>query len=187
MNIIRKENVLNVYNQASEEQRVVLENVFGKDMFYPKDIKERVKTFEDAVTILGDKHPLVAQFRMIDISFRETDNTLHLFAYTRLAIIAEALNEGWKPKFDDNEVRYYPWFYVYTKDEYERLDEDEKKSFCEHNNSYIIGDGFCAYAYSVSSHVNLYHSSRLAFRTQELSEYCGKQFIDIWSNYLFTK
>lgn len=45
MNIIRKENILNAYNQATEEQKVLLENIFGKDMFHPKNIKERVKTF----------------------------------------------------------------------------------------------------------------------------------------------
>nr|CAI9750678.1 hypothetical protein GPVRGNEL_GPVRGNEL_CDS_0038 [Caudoviricetes sp.] len=34
----------------------------------------------------------------------------HLFAYARLVIIAEALNKGWKPKFDGDENRYYPYF-----------------------------------------------------------------------------
>lgn len=27
--------------------------------------------------------------------------------------------------------------------------------------------------------------SRLAFKTRELAEYCGKQFMDIWCDYLF--
>lgn len=180
---IQKENVLNVYNQASEEQKVLLENIFGKDMFHPKDIKERVKTFDDAVAILGNDNQAVIDYYAI----AEKTCTKDILAFAKLRVIAEALNEGWKPKFDDNEVRYYPYFYVYTKNEYERLNKDEKKSFHEHNNSYIIGDIFYAYAYSIPSHINLYYSSRLAFRTQELAEYCGKQFIDIWSDYLFIK
>ena len=40
---IQKENILNAYNQASGEQKSLLENLFGKDMFQPQDIKERVK------------------------------------------------------------------------------------------------------------------------------------------------
>ena len=37
---IQKENVLNAYKHASEEQKVLLENMFGKDMFQPKNIME---------------------------------------------------------------------------------------------------------------------------------------------------
>ena len=40
---IQKENVLNAYKQASEDQKALLENMFGKDVFNPKDIIERVK------------------------------------------------------------------------------------------------------------------------------------------------
>ena len=45
---IKRENVLTAYEHASEEQKALLENMFGKDMFKPKNIMERVKTFEDA-------------------------------------------------------------------------------------------------------------------------------------------
>lgn len=45
---IQRENVLNAYRKASEEQKALLENMFGKEMFQPKNIMERVKTFEDA-------------------------------------------------------------------------------------------------------------------------------------------
>lgn len=155
----------------------------------PKDIKERVKTFEDAVAILGDEHPLVAQFRVIENSFEEADNNLHLFAYARLVIIAEALNEGWKPAFDKDEWRHYPWFYIYTKKEYEELDEDDKKS------CYVpLRLNNHASAYSGLVFTNAIHAGsnscahigvRLAFKTKELAEYCGKQFIDIWEKFLF--
>lgn len=123
---ISAENALAAYNNTDANGRELLEHLFGKEIF-TQDIKDKVKTFEDAVAILGDEHPLVAQFRVIESSFKEADNNLHLFAYARLVIIAEALNEGWKPKFDGDECRYYPWFYIYTKKEYEELDEDEKK------------------------------------------------------------
>ena len=185
---ISAENALAAYNNTDANGRELLEHLFGKEIF-AQDIKDKVKTFEDAVAILGDEHPLVAQFRVIESSFKEADNNLHLFAYARLVIIAEALNEGWKPKFDGDECRYYPWFYIYTKAEYEELDEDEKKE-CRvvgrsGNVAVASGGVVCANAFSASSVSSTGFGSRLAFKTRELAEYCGKQFIDIWEKFLF--
>lgn len=185
---ISAENALAAYNNTDANGRELLEHLFGKEIF-AQDIKDKVKTFEDAVAILGDEHPLVAQFRVIESSFKEADNNLHLFAYARLVIIAEALNEGWKPKFDGDECRYYPWFYIYTKAEYEELDEDEKKE-CRvvgrsNYNALANGGVVYAYAFYASSYSYSHFGSRLAFKTRELAEYCGKQFIDIWEKFLF--
>lgn len=185
---ISAENALAAYNNTDANGRELLEHLFGKEIF-AQDIKDKVKTFDDAVAILGDEHPLVAQFRLIESSFKEADNNLHLFAYARLVIIAEALNEGWMSKFDGDECRYYPWFYIYTKKEYEELDEDEKKE-CRvvgrsGNGAYAVGVVVCAYAFYASSYSYTFIGSRLAFKTRELAEYCGKQFIDIWEKFLF--
>ena len=186
---ISAENALAAYNNTDANGKELLEHLFGKELF-AQDIKDKVKTFEDAVAILGDEHPLVAQFRVIESSFKEADNNLHLFAYARLVIIAEALNEGWKPKFDGDECRYYPWFYIYTKKEYEELDEDEKKD-CRvvgrsNGNAYAGGGVVYASASYASSVSVADYGSRLAFKTRELAEYCGKQFIDIWERFLFS-
>jgi len=43
----------------------------------------------------------------------------------------------------------------------------------------------CANAFSASSVSSTGFGSRLAFKTRELAEYCGKQFIDIWEKFLF--
>lgn len=182
---INKENILNAYNQASGEQKALLENMFGKDMFQPKDIKERVKTFDDAVEILGNDNQAVIDYYAI----ADKTCTEDILAFAKLRVIAEALNEGWKPKFDGDECRYYPWFYIYTKEEYEKLDEDEKKE-CRvvgrsDSNSGAGGGLVYAYASHASSLSYSYSGSRLAFKTRELGEYCGKQFIDIWEKFLF--
>ncbi len=183
------EKALATYNNADANVRELLEHLFGKEPFAPKDIRERVKTFEDAIKVIGDKNPFVAQFKAMEASFKEAGNNLHLFAYARLVIIAEALNEGWRPKFDGDECRYYPWFYIYTKDEYENLDEDEKKC-CRvvgrsGGSASAYGGVAYAFAYYASSFSVAGSGSRLAFRTRELAEYCGTQFIDIWEKYLF--
>lgn len=182
---INKENILNAYNQASGEQKALLENMFGKDMFQSQDIKERVKTFDDAVVILGNDNQAVIDYYAI----ADKTCTEDILAFAKLRVIAEALNEGWKPKFDGDECRYYPWFYIYTKEEYEKLDEDEKKE-CRvvgrsNNNSNANGGLVYAYAGNASSNSSSSSGSRLAFKTRELGEYCGKQFIDIWEKFLF--
>lgn len=182
---ISKENILNAYNQASGEQRALLENMFGKDMFHPQDIKERVKTFDDAVAILGNDNQAVIDYYAI----ADKTCTEDILAFAKLRVIAEALNEGWKPKFDSDECRYYPWFYIYTKEEYEKLDEDEKKA-CRivgrsSSSSFAFGDVACALEIIAPSYSYSYNDSRLAFKTRELGEYCGKQFIEIWADFLF--
>ena len=184
---IQKENVLNAYKQASKEQKALLENMFGKDVFNPKDIIERVKTFEDACEVLGEDHQYVKAYReWMRISYADCKD---ITAYLKLRIICAALNDGWKPTNSDGECRYYPWFYIYTKKEYEKLNKDEKKK-CR-----VVGrQSYDAYAlgFVVFSSVNIstsysysYHGSPIVFKTRELAEYCEKQFIDIWSDYLF--
>lgn len=146
----------------------------------PKDIMERIKTFEDALNELGRNHPLVCQYNNID------DVDFDLSAYLKLRIIVAALNEGWTPKFTEDEYRYYPYFYLYTKDEVERMNEDEKKDLVAFggyaNDGSLCGLGFVntnnAFSFSAA-----HYGSRLALKTRELAEYCGKQFKELWFDY----
>ena len=184
---IQREKLLNAYQQATEEQKKLLENMFGKDVFQPKNIIERVKTFEDAYNELGEEHSYVQEYRGVaNVNF---DFTQDIIAYLKIRIICEALNEGWKPTFSDGECRYYPWFYIYNQNEYEKLNKDEKKK-CR----VVSRSSYDAYAFGgvVFSSLNIstsysysYHGSQIVFKTRELAEYCEKQFIDIWADYLF--
>lgn len=146
----------------------------------PKDIMERIKTFEDALNELGRNHPFVCQYNNID------DVDSDLSAYLQLRIIVAALNEGWTPKFTEDEFRYYPYFYLYTKDEVERMDEDEKKNLVAFGgyayNGTLCGLGYVnSYNAFTSSSANC--GSRLALKTRELAEYCGKQFKELWFDF----
>lgn len=184
---IAKETILNAYNQASAEQKELLENIFGKDTFPQQDIKERVKTFEDAVLVLGADNKAVLDYYAA-VNAGLSNDTI---AFAKLKVIVEALNEGWKPEFTTEERRYYPWCNIYSKDECDNLPE-EKKEECHiispnHPISYIYAGPVYAHAYSIlSDSCTGYSSSKLAFKTQELAEYCGNQFIDIWIDFLFT-
>lgn len=191
---ISAENALKAYNNTDANGRELLEHLFGKELFEPKNIMERVKTYEDACTVL-DLSPILAlddlcicsQHQDGHFSFRGgLDVTAK--AYLKLCIIAAALNEGWQPKFTEDEYRWYPYFYLYTKEQYDRLDEDEKKDCRVVGRAYSIafvnGGVVCAIASNSWSFSYASYGSRLAFKSEELAEYCGKQFIDIWMEYL---
>ena len=184
---IQKENVMNAYKQATEEQKALLESMFGKEMFQPKNIMERVKTFEDACEVLGEDHQYVKAYReWMRIYYAECKDVT---AYLKLRIICAALNEGWKPTFSDGECRCYPWFEIYNKNECEKLNKDEKKKCHVISRSSYDAYAFCGIVFSSlnisTSYSYSYHGSQIVFKTRELAEYCEKQFIDIWSDYLF--
>ena len=184
---IKKEYVLNAYKHASEEQKSLLENMFGKEMFQPKNIMERVKTFEDACEVLGEDHQYVKAYReWMRIYYAECKDVT---AYLKLRIICAALNEGWKPTFSDGECRCYPWFDIYDKNECEKLNKDEKKKCHVISRSSYDAYAFCGVVFSSlnisTSYSYSYHGYQIVFKTRELAEYCEKQFIDIWEDYLF--
>ena len=107
-----------------------------------------------------------------------------------LRIITAALNEGWEPQFTEGEWRYWPYFYLYTKEQYDNLDNDEKENVVpikgsrvvarSDSNAYANGGVACVFAFHDSSYTNTGNGSRLAFKSSELAKYAGKQFIDIF-------
>lgn len=127
----------------------------------PKDVRDRVKTFEDACTELGDTHPFVQQYYYTAASYKGDPISEDLITYLRLRIIATALNEGWEPTFDKDEERWYPWFTVKQ------------------------GGLVFAYAYCAGLSSNASHGVRLALKSKELAEYAGKQFIDIYKDFCY--
>lgn len=147
----------------------------------PQNVMERVKTFKDACNELGIEHDKWVQDKK-DLGL-EAD----VIAYLKLRIIAAALNEGWKPQFTTDEYRYFPWFYLYTQSEIDEMSEEEKSRvvYRSYNSANAGGGVACAYASYVSSHTSASIGSRLAFKTRELAEYAGRQFVEIWADYVF--
>lgn len=186
--VISKSAVLDAHKNADANGKELLEHLFGDTVFAKIDIRERVKTFDDAVEILGVEHPFIKALKNHQNMFDGADGNEDVNAYLKLRIIAAALNEGWQPQFTEDERRWYPYFYLYTKEEYDRLDEDEKKD-CRvvgraSYNASVYGGVVYAGASSAWSYSYTYYGSRLAFKSEELAEYCGKQFIDIWMDFL---
>ncbi len=183
---LKKENVQAAYKAANGGQKKMLEALFGKELFKPKGVMERVKTFEDACKELGENHPLVKEYLEHYVTLRDKDVTKDFVAYLQLRIITAALNEGWEPQFTKDEWRYFPWFVIYSKEELEEMDDEERSRVVGRAdyNANAYGGLVCASALNASSYSNTNDGSRLAFKSKELAVYCGKQFIDIWADYV---
>lgn len=175
-----------IYKGGNEEARKALKDSLGEQFSTILPITERVKTFEDAVGELGNEHPLVKVYQSIKYGYCSELVGKDLLAYTKLSIICEALNEGWHPQFSLNERRWYPYYELLTNDEIEEMSEEEKSRVVGRAGlSAGAGGGLvCSYASGVSSHSSTYHGSRLAFKSEELAEYAGKTFIDIYKDFV---
>ena len=184
---INKENVLNAYGSATDEQKAMLEIIFGKDTFKQKDITNRIKTFEDACNELGSSHSLVLAYQNTNLRDEEVAKpNKDIIAYMKLRIIVAALNEGWKPQFIPGEYRWFPYFILYTKDEIDKMDEETKARvvFRSYGSASAGGGVSYAYSYRDSAVVVAGIGSRLAFKTEELAEYAGKQFAEIYADFM---
>lgn len=179
---IEKENVINAYNVANDEQKQMLESLFGHDVFRPKTIMDRVQLVSDAVRELGQDHPLVKEH----YALCSVEVSSNLINYSKLCMITAALNEGWEPEFTFSEYRYFPVFCLISEKEYA-----EKSKMEKYRVFYRLTDRTYEYC-GVSSAPSSYDSfevyagvgTRLSFKTKELAEYAGKQFINLYAEYL---
>lgn len=188
---IKKENILNAYMKGDNNVKEMLRTIFP-DMEFEKKIlpvTERIKTFEDACRELGEEHPFVKAWNSVyqgcEESSKDSD-IADVLAYHKLRIICAALNEGWQSEFTKDEVRYYPWHYLWTENELMKKDDVWKQKYNLIPTGYYITE-FAGLAYASSLDSPSFRSadigSRLCLKSAELAEYCGKQFIDIWADF----
>ncbi|MCM1445867.1 MAG: hypothetical protein NC044_05625 [Prevotella sp.] len=151
-------------------------------------ITDRIKTLEDAIDALGEDNAYVKHLQIFNEQMNGCfSDQQDIKAFLELRIITAALNEGWTPDWsDEDEYKYFPWFYICTAEEWEAM-SDEDKSRCvgrSYNNSGASGGLVCANAVNASSNSNSSIGSRLAFKSRDLAMYCGKQFIEIWADFI---
>ena len=186
---IKKDSVLSVYQTAYEtgdtDTMLALETLFGEDIFNPKDVTDRIKTFEDACQELGEEHPFVVAYDAW-IMNEEFDDQLDIIAYLKLRIITAALNEGWEPTFDKDEMRYFPCFYVYRKEELEQMNDEQISRvviYTSKDEFMHAGISFATADYASPNSITIC-GGRFFLKSSKLAIYCGKQFIDLWAKYL---
>jgi len=126
---------------------------------------QKIKTFEAACKALK----LDAVKVLPDFSAFPKHHQDAMIAHTKLIIITEALNKvnndnnTWKPNWSDSsEWKYYPWF---------DLSSGSGLSYYVCDNR---GSGSAV-------------GSRLCFKSRELAEYAGKQFLKLYETYFLLK
>lgn len=185
---ISKASLLKAYREAEPWQQELLKKLFGPDTFAISfNVMDRIKTFQDAVAELGNDNPLVWEYNQF---YSEFGNLMgkDIIAYLKLRIITAALNEGWEPQYTNDEYRYYPFFILLPKEEHDALNDDEKQHCvgCSSNSANACGGlSYYSSAHDGSTYRNSAVGMRLAFKTKELAEYAGKQFLNLWADFVF--
>lgn len=193
---IKKENLLAVLKTAPENVKEILFGLFPeiKEEEAQKaakcQVEERIKTFDDACRELGENHLYVQMFK--DIFEKSTKAGANInsdvVAFLKLRIICAALNEGWEPKFTEDEWRWYPWFYLYTDEELSKKSEEWKTSHVLKKLHRLLPSGYGGLAYANSfnapSDSVANFGSRLCLKSAALAKYCGTQFIDVWADFI---
>ena len=137
------------------------------DYFYKEEdyeeITDRVKTYEDACKVLGvepinEQNAKAQGFRSDEIARR------------KLETIAAALNEGWKPDWNNtDQYKYYPYFYI------------------QENAKGASAGLSCASSYDAATATHAFVGSRLCYYASRLARYAGNQFTDLYEQILIEK
>ena len=180
-----KETLVAVYGNCNAVGRKAIKEQLGERLSEILPVTDRVKTFNDAVEELGEEHEAVKAYRAVEWYLRNQMSDIK--AYLQLRIITAALNEGWEPQFVKGEYRWYGWYDLISKEDYEALSDEEKGRCVGRSNSSASAYGglVFSYAYGASSYSVASYSSRLAFKSEKLAEYAAKQFIEIYADFCF--
>ena len=180
-----KETLVAVYGNCNAVGRKAIKEQLGERLSEILPVTDRVKTFNDAVEELGEEHEAVKAYRAVEWYLRNQMSDIK--AYLQLRIITAALNEGWEPQFVKGEYRWYGWYDLISKEDYDALSDEEKGRCVGRSSSSAYANGGLVYsvANDASSYSYAYYSSRLAFKSEKLAEYAAKQFIEIYADFCF--
>lgn len=153
---IKQDSLLVAFRNAGKEGKQVLSDLFGKQVALYDNITDRVKSFEDACQVLG------ISTNVPEVKGLPRKHQKAIIANYKLIVIAEALNEGWKPNWQDSdEYKYYPWFDM----------------------SNPAGVGYSNTG-GTASLTDAYVGSRLCLKNRELAIYFGQTFTDLFNDSL---
>ena len=153
---IKQDSLLVAFRNAGKEGKQVLSDLFGKQVALYDNITDRVKSFEDACQVLG------ISTNVPEVKGLPRKHQKAIIANYKLIVIAEALNEGWKPNWQDSdEYKYYPWFDM----------------------SNPAGVGY-SYTADTASCTSAHFGSRLCLKNRELAIYFGQTFTDLFNDSL---
>ena len=178
--------------KAVWNEQGILQLVDDKEANEPKEVTERIKTLYDAQCELAqwaergdcEAKQLIEEYNSVQTEETSDD----IVAYLQLRIITAALNEGWKPQFKEDEVRWFPYFILWSKEEIDNMSDEEKD-----DKQLLLWGGYandgtcCGSSYSSSncgwSSADVGIGSRLALKTEALATYAGRQFASVYARF----
>ena len=195
---ITLEQVMEAYKRSRcGHAKKVLEDLFGKEacgVNVPTlDDYRTIRSYEDACKALGmppilnDNLKVVNRDKIVAPCLPK-----HIVALMKLETISRALwgrNFEPQPYPEGSKWYYYPFFALYTKKEIEAMSEDKRKNLRKALLGGSSADGTHAGFGSLdsndrSSYASAYCGFRLCQETEVKAEYFGKQFLDLWADYL---
>lgn len=199
---IEKEKVQAAYKDACDGVKEMLIKMFGKEVCEAAkptlDDYKTIKSYEDACEVLG-LTPILSENRNKALCAQFPDHydfrqnmPKHIIALMKLEIISRALwGKDFQPKPDaeGKEIYWYPWFALYTKKEMEEMSEEKRKSL---RGALLAGSAYdgahAGFGYLHTDYRSSNSRAHIGFRlcqeTPEKAEYFGKQFIELWAEYL---
>lgn len=168
--ILKKDDkVVGTFDTKNEAQTYVInktdegEDVFGYTISEEEvlDICSRVKTYADACRIIGVEPINEEEFKAK--GFRDDE-----IARRKLETITAALNDGWKPNFNDTvEYKYFPYFFI-----------EPSKSYSAHAKL------SSAFTYYSTTETTAGIGSRLCFNTAAKARHAGNTFTELYATIL---
>ena len=144
------------YDLDEDDEELITPFDFTLDEVEVMDVSNKIPDYEAAKRFIGIVHNVTTSI-----------NPKHqkaLIALNALFTIAEAWNkaDNFFPDYENtNQYKWFPWF--------------QKRGTA----------GFvCAHTDYAASGASAYFGSRLCFQTEERAEQFGKQFIDLWNDFL---
>ncbi len=147
---------MKIYGGTNTDGKKAIIELLG-DKFISGKITDRIKTFEDACEDLG----VGAADYHISTGCQVMDkDKVSIQAYSKLIIIARALNEGWTPDWKDSgQIKYVPYFILKPGVGFSYDDCDDWRTVT------TVG-------------------SRLCYKSHELAEYAATQFQSLYNEFL---
>lgn len=178
----------------SEETKQVLAALFCKEerVTPTLDDYKTIRSYEDACEALGIQPILTTdedgENTVVETGTQHFIAPKHLVALYKLETISRALwGRNWEPKPDADGSKwfYYPYFALWTKDELNDLNEKQRGALLSATANLGATAGFgYLYTYIRSSDAYAYLGFRLCQETEEKAAYFGRQFIELWAEYL---
>jgi hypothetical protein len=154
---IKKETAKKIYSAAPTALQEILIETFGEECFRKAELTD-FKTFDDLCRACGTTE------KEFEEKWKNIPVDSQTVSFQRMKILSDAINQGWTPDhFNTDQYKWFPYFKVSSS-----------------------GFGFStSYYYCGLAATRV--GSRLCFETEEKSNYAGRQFTQLFQDFITGK